>query len=91
MITMANIIGRFGADYLAQYGASVLPSQRQAIIAMKNCRSMLGPGMLAQCGDCGGFPGGFVCLTAELVGIAEGEVLGRYVLPQFPASAGSVV
>ena len=54
MITMANIIGRFGADYLAQYGASVLPSQRQAIIAMKNCRSMLGPGMLAQCGDCGG-------------------------------------
>ena len=51
----------------------------------------IGRDPVIQCGDCGGFPGGFVCLAAELVGIAEGEVLGRYVLPQFPASAGSVV
>jgi len=30
-----------------------LPSQRQALNAMKLCRSSLGPGMLAQCDDCG--------------------------------------
>ena len=53
MIALASIIERFGADYLAQYGDSALPSQRQALNAMKNCRSNLGPGMLAQCGDCG--------------------------------------
>jgi hypothetical protein len=53
MIALASIIERFGADYLAQYGDSALPSQRQALNAMKNCRSSLGPGMLAQCGDCG--------------------------------------
>jgi len=53
MIALATLIEQFGANYLAQYGASVLPSQRQALNAMKNCRSMLGPGMLAQCGDCG--------------------------------------
>ncbi len=53
MITLASIIERFGADYLTQYGASVLPSQRKAVAAMKHCRSVLGPGMLAPCGDCG--------------------------------------
>jgi hypothetical protein len=53
MIALATIIGRFGQAFLAQYGASVLPSQRQALNAMKHCRSVLGPGMLAQCGDCG--------------------------------------
>lgn len=53
MIALATIIDRFGLDYLAQHGASALPSQRQALNAMKHCRSILGPGMLAQCGDCG--------------------------------------
>jgi hypothetical protein len=53
MIALASIIERFGRDYLAQYGASALPSQRQALNAMKHCRSNLGPCMLAQCGDCG--------------------------------------
>lgn len=52
MITLATLIARFGQAFLAQYGASALPSQRQALNAMKNCRSVLGPGMLAQCGDC---------------------------------------
>jgi hypothetical protein len=50
---LLTLIEQFGANYLAQYGASVLPSQRQALNVMKNCRSMLGPGMLAQCGACG--------------------------------------
>jgi hypothetical protein len=30
----------------------MLPSQRQALSAMKLCRSSLGPSMLAQCGNC---------------------------------------
>ena len=54
MITLATLIERFGQAFLAQHGASALPSQRQALNAMKLCRSVLGPGMLAQCGDCGG-------------------------------------
>ena len=53
MIALAPLLERFGPDYLAQHGASVLPSQRQALNAMQHCRSILGPGMLAQCGDCG--------------------------------------
>ena len=53
MITLASIIDQFAPDYLAQDGSSVLPSQRQALSVMKNCRSSLGPCLLAQCGDCG--------------------------------------
>lgn len=53
MITLASIIDHFGANYLAQYGNCVLPSQRQALNVMKHCRSNLGPCLLAQCGDCG--------------------------------------
>lgn len=53
MIRLASIIERFGLDYLAQHGTSVLPSQRKALSVMKHCRSTQGPGMLAQCGDCG--------------------------------------
>ena len=53
MITLASIIDQFAPDYLAQHGSSVLPSQRQALSVMKNCRSSLGPCLLAQCGDCG--------------------------------------
>jgi hypothetical protein len=53
MIPLAAIIEQFAPAYLTQYGASVLPSQLQALNAMKLCRSSLGPGMLAQCHDCG--------------------------------------
>jgi len=53
MMPLASIIAQFESAYLTQYGASVLPSQLQALNAMKLCRSSLGPGMLAQCGDCG--------------------------------------
>lgn len=53
MITLASIIDQFGPDYLAQGGGSVLPSQRHALNVMKNCRTSLGPCLLAQCGDCG--------------------------------------
>jgi hypothetical protein len=53
MIALSTLIERFGQAFLAQHGASALPSQRQALNAMKHCRSSLGPGMLARCGDCG--------------------------------------
>lgn len=53
MIALAAIIERFGPAYLAQYASTALPSQRQALNVMKNCRSSLGPCLLAQCGACG--------------------------------------
>ena len=53
MITLSSIIERFEADYLAQYGASSLPSHTHALAAMKRCRTQLAPRMLAQCGACG--------------------------------------
>lgn len=53
MIPLCTLIERFGADYLRQYSDAVLPSQCKALSAMQYCRSALGPGMLAQCGDCG--------------------------------------
>jgi hypothetical protein len=53
MITLATLIERFGADYLRQHSDAVLPSQCKALSTMQYCRSALGPGMLAQCGDCG--------------------------------------
>ncbi|MDP3617604.1 MAG: transposase [Rhodoferax sp.] len=53
MISLASIIERFEADYLAQYPQCALHNQRQALDAMKRCRSTLAPRMLAQCGDCG--------------------------------------
>jgi hypothetical protein len=53
MIALATLIERFGQAFLAQHGASALPSQRHALNALKHCRSTQGPGMLARCGDCG--------------------------------------
>ena len=53
MITLASIIERFEPAYLAQYHNTVLPSHRQALGAMKLCRSSMAPSMLAQCGACG--------------------------------------
>ena len=53
MITLASLIARFAQPYLARYGDSVLPSQRQALTAMAACRSSVARRMLAQCGQCG--------------------------------------
>jgi hypothetical protein len=53
MITLASLIERFEAAYLAQYAHCVMPSQRQALHAMKRCRTTLAQHMLAQCGECG--------------------------------------
>jgi len=52
MITLASIIERFETPFLAQYGGTVLPSHRNALAAMKLCRSSMAPSMLAQCSNC---------------------------------------
>lgn len=52
MIALSSIIARFEADCLRQYGHTLLPSQRQALSAMKHCRTALAPRMLAHCGAC---------------------------------------
>jgi hypothetical protein len=53
MIALASIIERFERDYLAQYPQCATHLQRQALQAMKRCRTTLAPRMLAHCGDCG--------------------------------------
>lgn len=52
MIPFTTLIERYEADYLAQYGQTAMPSQRQALNAMKRCRTSQSAKMLAQCGDC---------------------------------------
>jgi hypothetical protein len=52
MILLSSIIQMFEADFLAQYQDAILPSQRQALAAMKTCRTSLSPLMLAQCSEC---------------------------------------
>jgi len=51
--SLASIIQRFGAEFIAQYRDRLLPSQLGALNAMQACRSSLSRQMLAQCGDCG--------------------------------------
>jgi hypothetical protein len=52
MILLSSIIETFEAEFLARYRDSILPGQRQALAAMKACRTSQSPKMLAQCGDC---------------------------------------
>lgn len=52
MIPLSSIVARFEADYLRQYHAAILPGQRQALAAMKHCRTAFAPRLLAHCGAC---------------------------------------
>ena len=52
MILLSAIIQTFEAAFLADYQNALLPSQRQALAAMKHCRTSQSPVMLAQCDDC---------------------------------------
>jgi hypothetical protein len=52
MMLLSSIIQTFEAEFLATYQNALLPSQRQALAAMKQCRTSQSPVMLAQCGDC---------------------------------------
>lgn len=53
MIALADLIAQFEPDLIERHGHHLLPSQRQAMAAMKRCRSRFAPRMLAQCGQCG--------------------------------------
>lgn len=52
MILLSSLIQTFEAEFLNQYRGSILPSHLKALSAMKNCRTLLSPRMLAQCPDC---------------------------------------
>lgn len=52
MIPLSSIIATFEAEFLAQYGNELLPDQRQALAAMKHCRTAMSPRMQAQCTAC---------------------------------------
>lgn len=52
MIALAEVILRHEAAYLQQYRHAILPSHRQALAAMKVCRTSLAPKMLARCTAC---------------------------------------
>lgn len=52
MILLSAIIQTFEAEFRADYQDALLPSQRQALAAMKHCRTSQSPVMLTQCNDC---------------------------------------
>jgi hypothetical protein len=52
MIRLSSLIEHFEQPLLAQYGHRLLPEQRQALAAMKSCRSALSPRMQAHCLAC---------------------------------------
>lgn len=52
MIFLSAIIDTFEAEFLSRYQDSLQLNQRQALAAMKHCRTSQSPVMLAQCDDC---------------------------------------
>ncbi len=52
MIRLSSLIETFEADYLAEYGDAVLPSQHRALAALKTCRTSAAPLMQARCERC---------------------------------------
>jgi hypothetical protein len=52
MIEVADIFRKFGDTYLAAFGDSMLPSHKQAINAIINCRTEAMGGHLYQCDSC---------------------------------------
>jgi hypothetical protein len=52
MIRLATIIDQFETDFLAQYGDSLLPSQRRALAAMKTCRTYASRHLQVVCDAC---------------------------------------
>lgn len=52
MILFSSIINQFESDFLAQYVGRILPSHRNALNAMKICRTHLSHRMLASCCEC---------------------------------------
>jgi hypothetical protein len=53
VIALAELIERFEPALLQRYHARLLPSQHQALAAMKRCRTRFAPRMLSVCAACG--------------------------------------
>jgi hypothetical protein len=53
MILLSSIIRLFEPDYLAQYAGRILPSQFNALEALKTCRTSASAHMQAECRACG--------------------------------------
>jgi hypothetical protein len=53
VIALAQLIEPFEPALLQRYGDRLLPSHRQALAAMKRCRTAFAARMLAQCTGCG--------------------------------------
>ena len=52
MMRLADLIAQFEPELLARHGPRLLPSQRQALAALKACRTRFAPHMLAACAGC---------------------------------------
>lgn len=52
MIRLAHIVESHAAEFIAQYGHGVLPSQLAALNALQTCRSSMSPKMQLACDDC---------------------------------------
>ena len=49
MILLSSIIEKFEKKFYEKYKTAVLPSNKKALPAMKQCRKEHGPHMLARC------------------------------------------
>ena len=52
MIRLSAILETFETELLSQFGHTLLPSQRQALAAMKRCRTAHSPCFEVHCSDC---------------------------------------
>ena len=49
---VADIVRRFAPDYIARYGAKLLPSHKRALFAIAHCRTKAMGGHVYRCRDC---------------------------------------
>jgi hypothetical protein len=52
MMRLADVIAQFEPELLQRHGPRLLPSHRQALAALKSCRTRFAPHMLAACSGC---------------------------------------
>lgn len=52
MIRLSSVIEQVEAGFMRQYGSQLLPSQRQALAAIKACRNQYSALMQVHCNDC---------------------------------------
>lgn len=52
MIRLSSIIETFESEFLECYQGRILPSQRKALAAIRDCRSRHSPRMLTECPEC---------------------------------------